>query len=179
MKILAKIWNNFQNFYHNFCFSSPIITQSGLPPPPWGKSWLRHWYSYKLYSMISPFTLLMLPFAKFRLSSQYWKTLTTAFSTGTSDVRRSYFVRDNTSRAVGLNSITVTLNLSTGDVHNHFTQSGVKFLPMVLSSNTRHTWVISFALEISRKLAIKSVRNVPSGYSQPYKAPLAYCSHYI
>ena len=33
LKLLAKIWNNFQNFYYNFCFSSPIITESGLPPP--------------------------------------------------------------------------------------------------------------------------------------------------
>ena len=32
-KFLARIWNNSQNFYYNFCFSSPIITESGLLPP--------------------------------------------------------------------------------------------------------------------------------------------------
>ena len=40
-KFIAKIWNNSQNFYYNFWFSSPIITESGSPP--WDKSWLRHW----------------------------------------------------------------------------------------------------------------------------------------
>ena len=128
--------------------------------------------------MTCPIILLIFPFPKFRLSLMYWKTLTSSSSTGTSGVRRSNFVRDYTLRAVGLNSITVTLNLSTGDVHNHFTQSGVKcLLPMVLSSNTRHTSVISFTLEMSRKLVMKSVRNVPSGYSQTYMAP--YCSLYL
>ena len=129
--------------------------------------------------MIFPITLLILSFAKFRLSLRYWKTLASSFSTGSADVSRLYFVRDNTLRAVGLNSITVTLYLSTGDVHNYFTQSGVKYwLPMVLSSNKRHTSVISFILEISisRLLVMKRVRNVPSGYSQPYIAPLPDCS---
>ena len=122
----------------------------------------------KLYSMTSPITLLILPFQSLDF---YWGIgrLTSSFSIGISDVKRSYFVRENTFRAVGLNYITVTLNLCTGDVHNHFTQSGVKFwMPVVLSSNTRYTSVISFTLEISRKLVMKRVRNIPSGYSQPY-----------
>ena len=58
----------------------------------------------------------------FRVSFRYWKTLTSMISTGTSYVRRSYFFfRDSTTRPVRLNYITVTINSSTGDVHNHFT----------------------------------------------------------
>ena len=65
----------------------------------------------------------------------------------------------------------LTSPMSTGEVHNKFTQSVVKYwLPMVLSSNTSQTSVISLTSEISSTwlLVMNKVRHVPSGNSQLY-----------